>query len=157
MTVAVPISAFVLSGFLYFTFRDVSRMLVVYFVVVDWVLLAMLRAVAVRGHVLRKGALIGAGVGAVVARDFARIFFRNAINIGLLVVEAPERDVPDPAGQHLAPVFADLTPLNPPTGTALRRAVVQPALQCVPPSQDGQRPLSACHPASPGPHCQHGC
>ena len=36
LTVAVPVSVFVLGGFLYFTFRDVSRLLVVYFALLDW-------------------------------------------------------------------------------------------------------------------------
>ena len=35
-------------------------------------------------------ALKGAGVGAVVARSFARIFFRNAINTGLPILVCPE-------------------------------------------------------------------
>ncbi|TDA26549.1 MAG: 3-isopropylmalate dehydratase [Archaeoglobi archaeon] len=37
-------------------------------------------------------ALKGAGITAVVAKSFARIFFRNAINAGLMVVECPETD-----------------------------------------------------------------
>ena len=38
-------------------------------------------------------ALKAAGVSAVVAKSFARIFFRNAINIGLLVIEAPDHEI----------------------------------------------------------------
>lgn len=34
--------------------------------------------------------LVAAGVGAVIAKSFARIFFRNAINNGLLALELPE-------------------------------------------------------------------
>lgn len=34
-------------------------------------------------------AILGAGVSAVVAASFARIFFRNAINIGLPILECP--------------------------------------------------------------------
>ncbi|MCD6419915.1 MAG: 3-isopropylmalate dehydratase small subunit [Synergistetes bacterium] len=35
-------------------------------------------------------ALKASGISAVIAKSFARIFFRNAINIGLYVVEIPE-------------------------------------------------------------------
>ena len=34
--------------------------------------------------------LIGAGVSCIIAKSFARIFFRNAINLGLPVLECPE-------------------------------------------------------------------
>ena len=48
-------------------------------------------------------ALKAAGVSAVIAKSFARIFFRNAINIGLLVIEAPEHQI-----QNGAQVSIDL-------------------------------------------------
>lgn len=37
-------------------------------------------------------ALMGAGVKVVVARSFARIFFRNSINVGVLPVTCPDAD-----------------------------------------------------------------
>jgi 3-isopropylmalate/(R)-2-methylmalate dehydratase small subunit len=40
-------------------------------------------------------ALKSAGVAVVLARSFARIFFRNAINIGLTVLEVPDHSAQD--------------------------------------------------------------
>jgi 3-isopropylmalate dehydratase small subunit len=46
-------------------------------------------------------AIKGAGVGAVVASSFARIFYRNAFNIGLPIFESPEAARAAAAGDEL--------------------------------------------------------
>jgi 3-isopropylmalate/(R)-2-methylmalate dehydratase small subunit len=46
-------------------------------------------------------AIKGAGVSCVVAESFARIFFRNAINIGLPILECPAAAQAEQAGQTL--------------------------------------------------------
>jgi len=51
-------------------------------------------------------AIKGAGVGAVIAESFARIFFRNAINIGLPILESPDAARAIQAGHQ---VTVDLT------------------------------------------------
>jgi 3-isopropylmalate/(R)-2-methylmalate dehydratase small subunit len=42
-------------------------------------------------------AIKAAGVSAVIARSFARIFYRNAVNIGLPVIEVPDHAIEDGA------------------------------------------------------------
>jgi 3-isopropylmalate/(R)-2-methylmalate dehydratase small subunit len=46
-------------------------------------------------------AIKGSGIACVVAETFARIFFRNAINIGLPILECPEAARATEAGQTL--------------------------------------------------------
>jgi 3-isopropylmalate/(R)-2-methylmalate dehydratase small subunit len=59
-------------------------------------------------------ALKAAGVACVVARSFARIFYRNAINIGLPVVEAPGHVIEN--GQRVRVDLAAGTVTNETTG-----------------------------------------
>jgi 3-isopropylmalate/(R)-2-methylmalate dehydratase small subunit len=46
-------------------------------------------------------AIKGSGITCVVAKSFARIFYRNAINIGLPILECPEAATGTDAGQTL--------------------------------------------------------
>lgn len=58
-------------------------------------------------------ALMGAGVSCVVAESFARIFYRNSINIGLPVIEA---EIEAGEGDELEVVFDEGKILNKTTG-----------------------------------------
>ncbi|MCX5642002.1 MAG: 3-isopropylmalate dehydratase small subunit [Candidatus Omnitrophica bacterium] len=51
-------------------------------------------------------ALKGAGISAIIAKSFARIFFRNAINTGLPIIESPEAAIAIKEG---AEIVIDLT------------------------------------------------
>ena len=69
LTLAVPVGAFVMGGVLYFTFREISRLLVIYFALLDWTLLALLRVAAVsllrtlrpQRHAAGRVLIVGAG------------------------------------------------------------------------------------------------
>jgi 3-isopropylmalate/(R)-2-methylmalate dehydratase small subunit len=61
-------------------------------------------------------ALKGAGISCVVAESFARIFYRNAINIGLPILESPEAVAGTEAGHVLEINLAQGTIKNVDTG-----------------------------------------
>lgn len=61
-------------------------------------------------------ALKGAGISCVVAESFARIFYRNAINIGLPILECPKAVAGTEAGQTLEVDLARGTVRNVDTG-----------------------------------------
>ena len=69
-----------------------------------------------------------AGIAVVIAKSFARIFYRNSINIGLPIMECPEAVDAIEAGDT---VRVDLTPASSPT---------RPTAKCSTPSPS--RPLS---------------
>lgn len=65
-------------------------------------------------------AIKAAGISAVIARFFARIFYRNAINIGLPLLEIPNHDIQ--TGHELEINLAEGTVLNKTTGKLHRAA-----------------------------------
>jgi 3-isopropylmalate/(R)-2-methylmalate dehydratase small subunit len=71
-------------------------------------------------------ALKVAGVSAVVARYFARIFFRNAINIGLPVLEVP--DLEAASGDEIEIDLESGTVRNLTRGTSHRAAPMPPVM-----------------------------
>ncbi len=71
-------------------------------------------------------AIKAAGCGAVVAESFARIFFRNAINIGLPVFEVPNVTEHVSDGDELSISIADGTISNESTGEILQAGEFPP-------------------------------
>jgi 3-isopropylmalate dehydratase small subunit len=65
-------------------------------------------------------ALKGAGISCVIAESFARIFYRNAINIGLPILECPEAVAGSKAGQILEVDLSQGTIANLDTGELFR-------------------------------------
>jgi 3-isopropylmalate/(R)-2-methylmalate dehydratase small subunit len=61
-------------------------------------------------------ALKGSGISCVVAESFARIFYRNAINIGLPILECPDAVAGTEAGQVLEVDLSRGTIVNSDTG-----------------------------------------
>jgi 3-isopropylmalate/(R)-2-methylmalate dehydratase small subunit len=67
-------------------------------------------------------AIKGSGVSCVIAETFARIFYRNAINIGLPILECPEAVTGTEAGQTLEVELATGTIRNLDTGRVFQAA-----------------------------------
>ncbi|GHU34270.1 3-isopropylmalate dehydratase small subunit [Clostridia bacterium] len=61
-------------------------------------------------------AIKSAGVSAVVAKSFARIFYRNAINIGFVIIECPEAAEESHAGDDISVDAVSGTVINKTTG-----------------------------------------
>ena len=71
-------------------------------------------------------AIKASGIGCVIAETFARIFFRNAINIGLPILECPEAAASCEAGQSLEVDLASGMIRNLDTGQAFQASAYPP-------------------------------
>ncbi|WP_315375286.1 3-isopropylmalate dehydratase small subunit [Oribacterium sinus] len=69
------------------------------------------------------------GISCVIAESFARIFFRNALNIGLAIVEAPEAAKEIQEGEELEVDFTEGKIHNLSSGKSYTMAVFPPFLQ----------------------------
>jgi len=76
-------------------------------------------------------ALLGAGVSCVVAKSFARIFFRNAINIGLPLLECPEAADGIAAGHEVAVDLAAGTITDSTTGATWQAEPMPDFMQAI--------------------------
>ena len=74
-------------------------------------------------------AIKAAGVSCVIAETFARIFYRNAINIGLPIVECPEAVAGIDAGDTVEVDFDSGTIYNRTKGTQFKGQAFPPFMQ----------------------------
>jgi 3-isopropylmalate/(R)-2-methylmalate dehydratase small subunit len=74
-------------------------------------------------------AIKGSGTSAVIAKSFARIFYRNAINIGLPIFESPEAVDGIDDGDEIEVEPASGTIRNLTKGTSFRAAAFPPFMQ----------------------------
>jgi 3-isopropylmalate/(R)-2-methylmalate dehydratase small subunit len=73
-------------------------------------------------------AIKGAGVQAVVAKSYARIFYRNAFNIGLPIFESP--DLPDSVGEgEVIEIDADSGTIKDSKGKEYKAEPIPPFMQ----------------------------
>ncbi len=70
----------------------------------------------------------GAGVSCIIAESFARIFFRNAINIGLPILESPEAARDAQKGDELTVDLLAGTITNKRTGTVYQASPYSPVV-----------------------------
>ncbi len=71
------------------------------------------------------------GIACVVAESFARIFFRNAVNIGLHIAECPEAAREAETGDVLELDFAEGTVVNRTRGKSYEFPAFSPELQAI--------------------------
>lgn len=74
-------------------------------------------------------AIKGAGVSCVIAASFARIFFRNALNIGLPILECPEAVLGIRSGQRIEVDLAEGSITNLDTGQVFSARPFPPFLR----------------------------
>ncbi len=74
-------------------------------------------------------AIKASGISCVIAKDFARIFFRNSINIGLPILECPEASADIENGDEVEVDFDSGVITNVTTGKQYKAAAFPPFMQ----------------------------
>ena len=81
------------------------------------------------GDIIVGGANFGCGVSCVIAPSFARIFYRNAINIGFPILECPKAAAEIANGDQVSVDFATGTITDETTGKTYHATAFPPFIQ----------------------------